>query len=233
MKGKIHRNQGRKLKDFIQKYKYELLLFALLQHLFIGIFLTDLPLYTGVIWPANMLVLGVASIGVYMEKGKWKNIFRNLLFIMVFALPLGLTFFGNSQAYYLFLNISYVAYFIFIFYEIIRFLVKPSYINQDIILASACGYLLLIEISTFFFQYCLTQNPGSFNGIDTTNNATVYMDFVYFSSITMTSIGYGDISPASYFTKLAVAIFGIVGQFYTVVLVGILISKFTARQNKT
>ncbi len=179
-----------------------------------------------------MLVLGVASIGVFVEKGKWKNVLRNLLFVMVFALPIGLSFFSNSQGYYIFLNIAYVAYFIFIFYEIIRFLVKPSYINQDIILASTCGYLLLIEISTFFLQYCFTQNPGSFSGIDSKNNATTYMDFVYFSSITMTSIGYGDILPASYFTKLAVSIFGIVGQFYTVVLVGILISKFTARQSK-
>lgn len=217
---------------FLQKYKYELLLAALFQHLFIGLFLNNLPLYTRIIWPVNMLVLGVASIGVFSEKGKWKNALRIILFVMVLSLPIGLPFSGNSQAYYLFLNLAYVAFFIFILYEVLYFLIKPSYINRDIISAAACGYLLLIEISTFLFQYFFTQNPESFTGIDTSGNATVYMDFVYFSSITLTSIGYGDISPVTYFAKLAVSIFGIAGQFYTVVLVGILISKFSNSQNE-
>nr|WP_290933249.1 hypothetical protein [Haliscomenobacter sp.] len=42
--------------QFLQQRKYELLLFALVQHLFIGIFLQNLPLYTKVIWPINMLM---------------------------------------------------------------------------------------------------------------------------------------------------------------------------------
>ena len=178
-----------------------------------------------------MLILGIASIGVFIEKGRWKNRVRNLLFVMVLVLPVGLPFFNKSPDYFLFLNIAYVFFFIFIFYEILRFLIKPSYINQDIISASVCGYLLLIEISTFLFQFFFTLNSESFKGIDASNNATVYMDFVYFSSITLTSIGYGDISPGLYFTKLAVSIFGIAGQFYTVVLVGILISKFSSKQS--
>ncbi|NBV14140.1 MAG: two pore domain potassium channel family protein, partial [Sphingobacteriia bacterium] len=43
-----------------KKRKYEILLIALLQHLFIGVLLNDLPLYTKVIWPINMLILGIA-----------------------------------------------------------------------------------------------------------------------------------------------------------------------------
>lgn len=57
------------------------------------------------------------------------------------------------------------------------------------------------------------------------------MDLVYFSSITLTSIGFGDITPSSYHTKLITAFFGIAGQFYVVVLVGILISKFSSKSD--
>jgi Ion channel len=221
-----------KILTYIHKRKYELLLIALIQHLFIGIFLSDLDFYTKVIWPINMLILGAASIGVFIEKGHWKNLIQKVLFLLVLALPIGLSFFGNSISYFLFLNIAYVVFFLFIFWEVLKYLIKPSYINTDIISASACGYFLLIEISTFLLQFFVVQNPQSFKGIDGSMSALTYMDLVYFSSITLTSIGFGDILPNAYYTKLITSFFGITGQFYSVVLVGILISKFTSNNCK-
>jgi hypothetical protein len=221
-----------KISTYIHKRKYELLLIALIQHLFIGIFLSDLPFYTKIIWPINMLILGTASVGVFIEKGHWKNLIQKILFLLVLALPIGLTFWGNNPYYFLFLNISYVAFFLFIFWEVLKYLIKPSYINTDIISASACGYFLLIEISTFLLQFFAYQNSQSFKGIDFSSPAATYMDLVYFSSITLTSIGFGDITPNTHYTKLITSFFGIAGQFYSVVLVGILISKFTSNHSK-
>lgn len=217
---------------FIYKRKYELLLLALIQHLFIGIFLKDLPFYTKVIWPINMLILGIASVGVFIEKGHWKNLIQKTLFLIVLALPIGLSFFSNNISYFLFLNFAYVVFFLFIFVEVLKYLIKPSYINTDIISASACGYFLLIEICTFLLQFFVYQNPQSFKGLDLISSANIYMDLVYFSSITLTSIGFGDITPNAHYTKLITSFFGIAGQFYSVVLVGILISKFVSKTEK-
>jgi hypothetical protein len=55
---------------------------------------------------------------------------------------------------------------------------------------------------------------------------------LYYSTITLTSIGYGDITPNVHYTKLIVSLVGIVGQFYSVVLVGILISKFVSKSDE-
>ena len=109
-----------------------------------------------------------------------------------------------------------------IFWEVLKFLIKPSYINTDIISASACGYLLLIEICTFLMQFFVYKNPQSFKGLDLSSPANTYIDLVYFSSVTLTSIGFGDITPNAHHTKLIASLFGIAGQFYSVVLVGIL-----------
>ena len=218
--------------NYIHKRKYELLLLALIQHLFIGIFLSDLSFYTKVIWPINMVILGIASVGVFIEKGHWKNIIQKTLFLLVLALLIGLTFCGINPNYFIFLNFGYVVFFLFIFWEVLKYLIKPSYINTDIISASACGYFLLIVISTFLLQFFVYQNPQSFKGIDLANPASTYMDLVYFSSITLTSIGFGDIAPNTHYTKLITSFFGIAGQFYSVVLVGILISKFTSNNSK-
>ena len=69
-----------KIRHFLQRNKYELLLFALIQHLFIVIILKDLAFYTKVVWPINIAIVGIASVGVFIGKSKWKNILRNILF---------------------------------------------------------------------------------------------------------------------------------------------------------
>jgi len=215
---------------FLQRKKYELLLFALLQHLFIGVFLTDLEFYTRVVWPVNMLLLGLGSIFMFTGKHSWRHWLRNIHFIVVLLLPIGIPFFKDIPWYFTFLNINYVVFFAFLFVELLRFLLKPGYINTDIISASVCGYFLLIEISTFLLQAFEYHNPNSFKGIDTSSSASIFIDLVYFCSITFTSIGFGDITPNHHITKLVTAFIGVAGQFYTVILVGILLSKFTSKQ---
>ena len=214
----------------LQKFKYELLLFALIQHLFIGIFLSDLDFYTTVIWPINMLVLGLGSIFIFTGKHSWRHWFRNIHFIVILLLPIGIPFFKHNPYYFTVLNINYVIFFAFLFLELLRFLIRPGYINSDIISAAACGYFLLIEISVFLLQTIEYRTQESFKGINTASPASIFIDLVYFCSITFTSIGFGDITPNDHATKLITAFIGIAGQFYTVVLVGILLSKFTSKQ---
>lgn len=215
-----------------QKFKYEVLLSALLIHLYIGIFLSDLVFYTKVIWPINMLIIGVASIGIFYNKKRIKRRLKNLLLILVFLLPIANSIFGHIDYFMSILSITYCFFFGFILIEILQFLLKPSYINTDIISASACGLFLIIEISTFLLQAIFYNNPDSILNINTTQAAATYMDLVYFSSITVTTIGYGDILPNSFNTKLIVSFLGVISQFYMVVLIGILIGKFVSQQDQ-
>ncbi|UZT97416.1 potassium channel family protein [Chryseobacterium fluminis] len=222
-----------KIASFFESKKYELLLFALLQHLYTGIFIRDLDFYTRVVWPLNMLILGLGSIFIFKGKYSWRHRFRNLHFVLVLLLPVGIPFFRDIHWYFMFLNINYIVFFAFMFLELLRFLLKPGYINSDIISASACGYFLLIEISVFLLQAFEYNNFGAFKGIDVSSSAGIFTDLVYFCSITFTSIGFGDITPNTHVTKLITAFIGTAGQFYTVVLVGILISKFSSNTDSS
>lgn len=216
---------------FYQKYKYYLLLFALIQHLFISIFLNDLTFYSRIVWPINMFILGLTSISLYIGQNRVKNYLKVFLSINVFTLPIILPF-SYTPLFMEILSVIYILYFLSVFGEVIRFLIKPDYINIDIILASACGYLLLIEINTFLMFFLYYANNSPLSSIDNSHPpASIFIDLVYFSTIVKTSIGFGDISPQSHQAKLITAFFGIISQFYSVVLIGILISKFTSQKN--
>lgn len=217
------------LRKLIRENKYEFLIFGLIQHLFVGIFLTDLPFYASVIWPINMVILSISCMMIFENKSKTQIGFSIFFSFLVFILPIVLQFVSNDLQLLIWLSGIYVAFFVYVLWEVMRYLMKPSYINKDIISAAGCGIFLLIEIAVFLMQALYYSDPTSFKGISSGNPATTYIDFVYFSSITITSIGYGDILPSSHSAKLFTSLFGIIGQFYTVVLVGILISKFTSR----
>lgn len=212
-------------------YKYDMLLFALLQHLFIGIVLRDMDFYIRYIWPLNMIILGIASLGVFIEIEIWKKWVRNIFLILIIGLPFCLWFQVNlGTNFILVLNLIYALFFLFIFYEIVKFLLLPSYVNIDLIIAAACGYLLLIEISTFAFQYLFTSNMDSFSGVSQANLADTFASFVHFSSMTITGIGFGEIIPAKHYSRLLTSLSGVAGQLYSVLLVGIMISKFNAKK---
>lgn len=223
----------RNINRYFHFYKYEILAIALLQHLFIGIFIKDLDFYINYVWPLNMVILGIASSGVFIEKQEWKKNLKNILLILVIGFPVSLWFhIGTAALFMSWLNIVYFLFFLFILIEILKFLLQPSYINLDLIIAAICGYLLLIELATFAFQFYFYLYPDSFSGVHNVNPVDTYASFVYFASVTITSIGFGDIRPTIHFTKLLTSLFGIIGQLYSILLIGVLIGKFTSRKHE-
>ncbi|MBD8488940.1 two pore domain potassium channel family protein [Echinicola sp. CAU 1574] len=217
-----------KIMIFLKRKKYEILLLALVQHLYTAIFFKDLVFYMQYIWPINTMLLGLASVGVFIERGKWKIIIRNILLVIVILLPVCHSLFKDSQFFIELLSLIYMVFFALIFWEVIKFLIKPSYVNADIIFAAACGYFMLIEISVFVLQFEFYRNTASITNLNTSTLADTYLDLVYLASIIQTTIGFGDITPSIHVTKLTTSFLGVISQFYNVVLVGILISKYSS-----
>lgn len=223
----------KRVRTFLHDRKFECLLFALLMHLFDGVFFIGLDWYTHWVWPFNMALLGVASYGIFYERSLLLRILKNLFFAAVaFSTLIAVVLRHPSAASMTVLNVSYVAFYLVVFAEVLRFIARPGYINTDLIVAAICGYLLLIEIGVFLFQFVYYTVPFSFRNIDSANNTTVFADLVYYCTVTVTSIGFGDIVPAHHLSKFLTALLGIAGQFYIVVLVGVIISKYTAHTDR-
>ncbi len=123
-----------------------------------------------------------------------------------------------------------VLFLVFTTVTLLREIHKDEKVSADSIYGAFCGYLLLGLI--FGNLYCLVEwlKPGSFSGgvnitnqLQNQNERHFLLD--YFSFVTLTSVGYGDIAPASDAARGLAVAEALCGQFYLAVLIGELIGK--------
>ncbi len=213
---------------FLFKRKYEVLLLVLIFHLFGGILILDEQFYMDYIWPLQMILIGIACVGIYSGKRRPSIYLTSVFYVISCLAPLALPFIGESEIFWNVAGLSYNLFFLFIFGEIILFLLAPGYVDKDIIIASACGFFLIIEMGTHQSFLIYNNDAGAYSGLDTSSTMHVFVDLIYFNTITLTTIGFGDITPNTISAKLNAALIGAIGMFYNVILVGILVSKYTS-----
>jgi hypothetical protein len=216
------------LREKFDTYRFEGLLFALLMVIFNKIFF-EAAFYSSCVWEGNMVLLGIASLGIFREQKLFWRIVKNTLFLLVIIVPIFSTEIFSSYSLTLSALIAYVLFYVLIFTEVLRQITQKAEVTLSIILGSLCGFLLLVIISVFGFLLQNHFEPDSFNGIKGDSVSETYHQFAYFGIITLTTIGFGDITPATDNARLLTAFWGVVGQFYMVGIVGIIISKFTSK----
>jgi voltage-gated potassium channel len=107
-------------------------------------------------------------------------------------------------------------------------------VTADAVAGALCGYLLIG--AGFGHAYALIEvlAPGSFVGTalsaDPRDPGRTHAVLTYFSVSTLTTVGYGDVTPASGVTRGLANVEAIVGQFYLAVVIADLIGKRVARQ---
>ena len=78
-------------------------------------------------------------------------------------------------------------------------------------------------------------HPDSFTGLSAMNSAsnTLRESIMYFSYITLLTIGYGDILPVTYLAQKATMLIGLMGQFYLAIMTAIIVGKFINQSLKS
>jgi hypothetical protein len=111
---------------------------------------------------------------------------------------------------------------------IARQVVSHPQIDAVTILAAVCTYLL---IGLFFAS--LYATVGTLGGSFFVRvSATAPVDFLYFSFVTLTTLGYGDLTPAGDLGRMLAVTEALLGQLYLVTVVALVIGNVGVQRNR-
>lgn len=96
-------------------------------------------------------------------------------------------------------------------------------VDVNRIVGAICIYLLMGLIWTLMYLFIAQAIPGAFNGVEQTVWYDNFANVAYYSFVTLTTLGYGDISPVAPIARFLVYMEAVVGVFYMAILVASLI----------
>jgi len=160
---------------------------------------------------------------------------RHLAIAAVLAIPMLISiwsdYFVQSNALFLTGRICGVLFLAFTIFHILRHIFQEQEVTRDTIAGAAAVYLLLGVMWAFVYSVLERLQPGSFaiSAVQTQGEQNI---FIYFSFVTITTLGYGDIMPVTYLAGSLAILEAVVGQLYLVVLVAWLVGMYVSKKSK-
>ncbi len=100
-------------------------------------------------------------------------------------------------------------------------------VGADVVLGSLCAYLYIGTWFAFAYRAVALLTRAPFFAQPGEERA---LNYLYFSLVTITSTGYGDLSPVYGPGRMLAAVEAIIGQLYLVTVVALVVSAFRARR---
>jgi len=128
-------------------------------------------------------------------------------------------------------QVSTIASLIFFFY-IIVYLVMRIASSKEVgaleFLESINVYFLLGIAASLVFTLVYSSNHDAYNPPGEILNS--HADFIYYSFVTMTTLGYGDITPNDSLARSISIFFSVAGQLYLTMIIAMLVGKYIGQQ---
>jgi hypothetical protein len=145
--------------------------------------------------------------------GEWLNYWRPELLIYVVTRGAGLLFIG------------------FVVVQLLRFIVYAPRVDSEVLCAAVAGYLLSGFAWSLAYALLDRLDPNSFVFTLGAKSGQSMNGFtgLYFSFITLSTVGYGDIIPLSDAARMVAIVEAIFGMFYVSLLIARLVSLYSSK----
>lgn len=120
-----------------------------------------------------------------------------------------------------------ILFFIFQAYFTVQRAFRAGAITVYRILGAIAGYLIIGLIFAYTYIFLSLLAPDAFRfapGVQT--NEPPLPEMVYFSLVTLTTVGYGDITPLHPFARSLVTLEALIGQLYPAILIARLVTLY-------
>ncbi len=118
----------------------------------------------------------------------------------------------------------------FIIYEMLRYIARAQHINAEVLGAAIGTYLMIVALFANAYAMVAVLDSGAFTFTTSNPEAPQLMKgftALYFSAVTLSTVGYGDIVPASSVARMLAMLEAMVGVFYVAMLMARLVSGYS------
>jgi hypothetical protein len=113
-----------------------------------------------------------------------------------------------------------------------KYIIHADRVDSNVIYISIIIYLLISMVWAFFYAVLEALVPGSFlMPFETIQSDTMHW-FFYFSFVTITTLGYGDITPLNAKASMLASSEALIGQIYLVVIVAWLVGMHVSERSR-
>lgn len=177
----------------------------------------------GGIWPFVFYVfyagMFVVATWLLTQEQRWRGA----------ALVTGLAVFASgmfnsytpSAAAVLAVYITSIAYHAVMIFVLARYTFTSRKVLTEVLLAATSLYLILGSIFAAIYGVILWLDPAAF--VASSGAEVQWQQLLYYSYVTLTTLGYGDIIPIGHYAQAFAAFQAIIGTLYTVLLLSRLV----------
>jgi hypothetical protein len=126
------------------------------------------------------------------------------------------------------LYIAAIVYHLTMISTLVRYIFVAKRVVIEVVLAAASLYFIIGSLFTATFGFIEWSSPGSF--VASTGAAISWQQLLYYSYVTLTTVGYGDIIPVRYYAQSAAVFEAVTGVLYTVILLSRLVSVYESER---
>ncbi|MDT0621734.1 ion channel [Croceitalea vernalis] len=217
------------MKKLLYKYRFELFLFSQLAILF-GSLIVPQTIFENILDPILFLINLLAGIILISKRPRlvWFCVFVLGLSAILFIIS---TLIGEKNETLDFLRLAgYFLFYLVVTFEIIKQVWLVKKVNKNVIYGLMSGFISLGLIGFFIFMTIEMVYHNSFQGPPMLALAEqpelITEKLMYFSFITLMTIGYGDIIPVTGLAQKAVILVGLIGNFYLVIITAVVVEKY-------
>jgi hypothetical protein len=125
-----------------------------------------------------------------------------------------------------------IVFLIFVVVNILRFILRTPRVNTEVLCASVSAYLMLGLAWTMAYRLAIVIMPGAFafNGAPMAAQQMTGFTAFYFSFVTLSTLGYGDITPVSNLARMLAVLESTTGTLYVAILISRLVGLYSAQE---